>query len=288
MKPANPPAIVRSAVDLKALAAEINAATKAGDDCKRKGAEHYRHSGKQLLLAKAEVGHGNWTAWMKDNIKFSAEQARRYMRLAKTVVTTDLEQQWQVINGNRDNDPEEEETRWEPTETPAPVPVQNGYHDKLIPELRCRVQDFTPRLIPRIEAMDEAMQHALNAKLIEGMHVLAAITRTEEDFAGIPSREAGDDTGNVRPRQTGPKNGSPIPVFNRSAFNEHLGRAEHELGNLARQYGMTRDSHRSSEGDIIIPSPQYLGITRKIKECEKEAEQWQKELSKNARNKETV
>jgi hypothetical protein len=53
-----PAALVRPATDLAALAAEINAQHKAGEDATRRGLEHFRAAGKALLRAKAACGHG--------------------------------------------------------------------------------------------------------------------------------------------------------------------------------------------------------------------------------------
>src|SRR5262249_23056752 len=35
-----------------------------------------------LLLAKVQVGHGKWLAWLRDNCTFSERQARRYIQVA--------------------------------------------------------------------------------------------------------------------------------------------------------------------------------------------------------------
>src|SRR4051794_951662 len=96
----NPPAIIKPADDLQALAAEINAEHVAGDNAARRGLEHYRAAGEKLLQAKEKCNHGEWLAWVKANVKFSQEQARRYMRLAKSGVTTDLDEHWRIISGN--------------------------------------------------------------------------------------------------------------------------------------------------------------------------------------------
>jgi hypothetical protein len=39
-------------------------------------------AGDLLNEAKAQAGHGNWTAWVKENCEFSDRTARVYMRLA--------------------------------------------------------------------------------------------------------------------------------------------------------------------------------------------------------------
>jgi hypothetical protein len=77
-----PPAIVRSAVNLEALAAEINAAHEAGEKSTRAGLEHFRAAGEALLKAKKECAHGKWLKWLKENVKFSQQTASCYMRLA--------------------------------------------------------------------------------------------------------------------------------------------------------------------------------------------------------------
>jgi hypothetical protein len=83
MDPIHPPAVVRAAADLRILAAEINAAHKAGEETTRHGLEHFRAAGEALLKAKAQVGHGGWTAWLGQHIRFSQRTATDYMRLAR-------------------------------------------------------------------------------------------------------------------------------------------------------------------------------------------------------------
>jgi hypothetical protein len=107
----NPPAIVRPAEDLAALAHAINAAHIAGEAAARRGLEHFREAGEKLQKAKAQCGHGKWTDWLKKNLKFSPRRAQRYMALAKCDVTSDLEEQWRVISGNARE------------EAPPPLPV---------------------------------------------------------------------------------------------------------------------------------------------------------------------
>src|SRR5256885_15565240 len=78
----DPPAMVRSAVDLAALAAQINAAHQAGEEATRRGILEFKKAGDALLKAKEACGHGQWLPWLKKHVKFSARTARRYMRLA--------------------------------------------------------------------------------------------------------------------------------------------------------------------------------------------------------------
>jgi hypothetical protein len=103
--PFTPPAIVRPAEDLEALAAEINAEHEAGEDATCRGLEHFRRAGEKLLKAKEQCGHGNWLSWLKRNVKFSERQARRYMALAKSEPGSDLETQWRALYGRGADEP---------------------------------------------------------------------------------------------------------------------------------------------------------------------------------------
>jgi site-specific DNA-methyltransferase (adenine-specific) len=98
----NPPAIVRPAEGLASLAAVANEQHEAGEGATRRGLEHFRAAGEALLRAKGQLGHGNWLAWVEKHLRFTERQARRYMTLAKSDVTSDLEEQWRIISGNGD------------------------------------------------------------------------------------------------------------------------------------------------------------------------------------------
>jgi hypothetical protein len=78
---ANVPAVVRS-IDLRALAAEINAAHQAGEQATCQGLEHFKRAGEALLKAKAQCGHGKWLKWQKEHITLDRTTAWRYMRIA--------------------------------------------------------------------------------------------------------------------------------------------------------------------------------------------------------------
>jgi hypothetical protein len=79
----NPPAILRPAADLRALAAEINAAHKSGEESTRRGLAHFRVAGEALLKAKKAVGHGGFKAWVEKHVHFSYRTAAGYMRVAR-------------------------------------------------------------------------------------------------------------------------------------------------------------------------------------------------------------
>jgi hypothetical protein len=131
-------ALVWPAEDLAALAAAINAAHQAGEEATRRGLEHYRAAGEALIRAKRQCGHGRWLGWIERHLRFGERQARRYMALAKSDVTSDLDAQWRIISGNAP--PAEEKAdadaaqasggqdgRWDdPAEIDAPEAVQDA------------------------------------------------------------------------------------------------------------------------------------------------------------------
>jgi hypothetical protein len=81
----NPPALVRRADDLAALAVEINREHAAGEESMRRGQEHYRKAGELLLRAKDACVRQQqpWLEWLGKNCKAVGErQAQKYMRLA--------------------------------------------------------------------------------------------------------------------------------------------------------------------------------------------------------------
>jgi hypothetical protein len=98
-----PPAITRPDVDLKALAAQINADHHAGTEASRRGLAHFRAAGEALLKAKEAVGHGQFLSWLKENVTVKKSRAYQYMHFAKFPVTGNLEDQeaaWRSCSGN--------------------------------------------------------------------------------------------------------------------------------------------------------------------------------------------
>jgi ParB family chromosome partitioning protein len=97
------PAVVRPAVDLAALAAEINAAHDRGDEHARRRLEDYRHAGALLLKAKKSMPRGQWLTWLQKNVRFSGSRARHLMQWAESLVTigsAGAEAEWRRISGN--------------------------------------------------------------------------------------------------------------------------------------------------------------------------------------------
>ncbi len=66
------------AIPLEGLAGRINEAHSLT-------VEHACRAGEWLLQAKRHVQHGEWQAWLADNVQFSDRTARGYMRVAKNL-----------------------------------------------------------------------------------------------------------------------------------------------------------------------------------------------------------
>ena len=66
------------------LAAAINAEHAAAERTARKAIEHAKAAGEKLLLAKAQVEHGQWLPWLSAHCPELADRtARAYMQLAR-------------------------------------------------------------------------------------------------------------------------------------------------------------------------------------------------------------
>jgi hypothetical protein len=99
--------IVTRADSLEELALRINTEFAVAEAGQRQAIVAYRSIGQSLIEAKAKCGgHGKWLPWLKANVPFSERHARRYIALAKSDVTSDLEDAWRTILGN--DEPEDE------------------------------------------------------------------------------------------------------------------------------------------------------------------------------------
>jgi hypothetical protein len=70
-------------IKLDDLAININSEHTEAIQAARQSLMHAIRAGDLLLQAKAQVGHGAWLDWVKDNCQFSDRTARAYMRLAE-------------------------------------------------------------------------------------------------------------------------------------------------------------------------------------------------------------
>lgn len=70
-------------LDLEQIAAAIRREHEAAGIKVRESLEHARACGELLMLAKAEVGHGQFMKWVAVNCPFSQDTADLYMRVAR-------------------------------------------------------------------------------------------------------------------------------------------------------------------------------------------------------------
>src|SRR5262245_33269425 len=84
------PTTAKSLIDAALLAehaAEINSAHVEAERWLREAVHKAIRVGELLLQAKEAIGrHGQWTAWLRENITFSDRLAQAYMRLARLPV----------------------------------------------------------------------------------------------------------------------------------------------------------------------------------------------------------
>ena len=76
-------------VDLLDLAGQINREHVQAEQSARTALTHALKAGELLLTAKAQVGHGAWLDWLRDNCKVSGRTAQAYMRLARELPKLD-------------------------------------------------------------------------------------------------------------------------------------------------------------------------------------------------------
>ena len=71
-------------LSLPELATAINVEHDAAERTARRAIEHARSAGENLLMAKAQVEHGQWLPWLSANCPaLSARTARAYMQLSR-------------------------------------------------------------------------------------------------------------------------------------------------------------------------------------------------------------
>jgi hypothetical protein len=73
------------------LAAAINDEHRRCGEALLTALDHAMRAGDLLIQAKAEIGHGNWQAWIEENFEGSLRSAQDYMRLAKNRETIEAE-----------------------------------------------------------------------------------------------------------------------------------------------------------------------------------------------------
>jgi hypothetical protein len=74
---------------LPELAAQIKAEHKACAEALQTALQHAVAAGKMLIEAKAQLPHGQWLPWLRDQCSLSERKAQRYMRIAPHVCKSD-------------------------------------------------------------------------------------------------------------------------------------------------------------------------------------------------------
>lgn len=72
-----------SELKLPTLADEVNAAHRLHVESSATAIAAAIQAGELLIKAKAEVRHGKWSAWIRDNCDFEMRTAQKYMQAAK-------------------------------------------------------------------------------------------------------------------------------------------------------------------------------------------------------------
>ena len=118
---------IRPAESLSELATAINAEHQAGEADMESGFKRFQTAGLLLFKAKSECGHGNWLAWVKNNLKFGERRAQRYMALARAR-GADLDERWRVICGNGETEADLSQPKYDVTSYSA-GPENGGQYD---------------------------------------------------------------------------------------------------------------------------------------------------------------
>jgi hypothetical protein len=84
--------------NLEDLAAQINQAHGQVEQAFESAVENALTAGKLLLVAKKQVKHGEFEAWIEGNFEFSSRLARAYMRVAKKLPELPGEKWQRVAN----------------------------------------------------------------------------------------------------------------------------------------------------------------------------------------------
>ena len=124
------------------LAAAINAEHTAAERTARTAIEHARAAGECLLLAKAQVEHGQWLPWLSSNCPaLSARTARAYMQLSRNWGTLEtktadsanlsIDAALKLLNAP-DAEPDPITGDLLPEADPA---TPGAYHDRITPQL---------------------------------------------------------------------------------------------------------------------------------------------------------
>ena len=161
----------------RGVADEINAAHDRVAQCLSEGLSHATHAGELLLRAKADVGHGGWLKWLKQNVSFSARTAQLYMQLAKLApdaqrvahlplrrTVLELQRLDRDARRQADRQEQEEEARWDQHRAAITRAALGAVHtqldqhdDRLKAERRDPIGPVVLEIVhAQLDALDEA------------------------------------------------------------------------------------------------------------------------------------
>ena len=112
---------VVSASRLRMLAEKANRAHRLAQGAARQEVKYAVEAGEPLLKAKEDMGHGDFTKWLKENFDGTPRNARRYMRLARAAAQERIDPDQhdsmrQAESLLRDEDAEQKPGEFEPEE----------------------------------------------------------------------------------------------------------------------------------------------------------------------------
>lgn len=91
------PALI-DAIPLESLAATINRCICDAEKSARTAMDLALEAGHNLNLAKEQVPHGQWNAWLAENVTAAPRTAQAYMRLAREVPLMSVEEAQRVAD----------------------------------------------------------------------------------------------------------------------------------------------------------------------------------------------
>jgi hypothetical protein len=156
---------------LDILADRINAEHEKTVAGFRTGAKHAIACGKLLLEAKAQIEHGKWGAWLKDNFRASGRTARLYMWLAENASdwqrVADLGLRGLVKHLKLDPPPVEsqaEKPRAPEVEQPVKVECEPEVEQPVKKPKERRVRDEDGNLVTKKELLEKQKQERKKAE----------------------------------------------------------------------------------------------------------------------------
>jgi hypothetical protein len=84
--------------DLKTLAESVNQHHRECEQAARSAIEHAKAAGELLIEAKAQIPHGGWLPWLRENAECSVRMAQNYMTIASSWALIESETNTQRVS----------------------------------------------------------------------------------------------------------------------------------------------------------------------------------------------